>query len=74
MQSAARRNQLTSAQTFTGGSILPRIAEVKRQLAARRLRENTLNPVILSEAKNLGSCNLNELCRSFVTCGCQCSG
>jgi hypothetical protein len=31
--------------------------------------EKRLNTVILSAAKNLGSCSFNELRRSFVACG-----
>jgi hypothetical protein len=31
--------------------------------------EERLNAVILSEAKNLGSCSLEEPQRSFVACG-----
>jgi hypothetical protein len=35
---------------------------------ALQAAEKRLNAVILSEAKNLGSCIFNELRRSFVAC------
>ena len=35
---------------------------------ALQVAEEPLHPVILSEAKNLGSCSFNELQRSFVAC------
>jgi succinate dehydrogenase/fumarate reductase flavoprotein subunit len=37
--------------------------------AALQAAEKPINTVILSEAKNLGSCSFNELRRSFVACG-----
>ncbi len=39
--------------------------DARDRLAADKL----VNPVILSEAKNLGSCILTELRGSFVACG-----
>jgi len=39
--------------------------EARALMVAKQL----LTTVILSKAKNLGSCNLNELRRSFVACG-----
>jgi hypothetical protein len=40
-----------------------------RKSGALQAAEKPLNAVILSGAKNLGSCIFNELGRSFVACG-----
>jgi len=43
--------------------------ESNEEIAAKQAAEERLYRVILSEAKNLGSCIFNELQRSFVACG-----
>jgi hypothetical protein len=45
------------------------LSELEGKGGALQAAEKPLNAVILSEAKNLGSCSFNQLRRSFVACG-----